>query len=129
MSTTIQTIPVILSTEKDWDKWIELIKTMSLKFNLWDHINPSLPESQLKTLIQPERPTPNTVHPPPAPAQASASSYSSPYQEGSSTQPATQPAAQPPPNTKFLDLSADKHEHLCQLNKDYLYKRRTYDKQ
>jgi len=58
----IQT-PVILKEEKDWQPWLELIKSASLKYGLWEYINPSTPWAQVPRLERPIRPTPNTVKP------------------------------------------------------------------
>ena|SRR5271168_420520 len=68
MATTTTETPVILVSEKDWDPWSEVIKTVSLEHNLWEYIDPSTPWEQVPRLIRPIRPTPSTVKPPRASA-------------------------------------------------------------
>jgi hypothetical protein len=95
---TITPTSVILVAEKDWEPWIELIKTVSLEYDLWEHINPSTPWAQVPRLTQPIRPTLATVKPPQATATGA-----------------------PLTKTKFLDLDANKKEQLRRLDNEYQY--------
>jgi hypothetical protein len=63
MLTIVTQVPVILKEEKDWQPWLELIKSASLKQGLWEYINPSMPWELVPKLEWPIRPTPNTVKP------------------------------------------------------------------
>ena len=74
-------------------------------------------------LVQPIRPTPNTVKPPLAPQ----STPTTGSLEGSSA--STAASTPQPRDTKYSDLDADEKEQLRQLNDEYLYNRRAYDKQ
>ena len=94
MATITQT-PVILVAEKDWEPWIELIKTVSLEYDLWEHIDPSTPWAQVPRLVQPVRPTPTTVKPPQV------------------------TVVSPLTKTKFSDLDADEKEQLRRLDDEY----------
>ena len=91
---TITPTSVILVTEKDWEPWIELIKTVSLEYDLWEHIDPSTPWAQVPRLTQPIRPTPATVKP-------------------------LQAVGAPLTKTKFSDLDADEKEQLRRLDDEY----------
>ena len=62
MSTSTTRSQVILSGSKDWDEWLELIKTAALKAKVWPYINPSTSRDSLPVLTAPIRPTPTTVH-------------------------------------------------------------------
>ena len=110
MATITQT-PVILVTEKDWEPWIELIKTVSLEYDLWEHIDPSTPWAQVPRLVQPVRPTPATVKP----LQAAAASSSS--------------SSQALADTKFSDLDANEKEQLRRLDDEYQFDRKVYKQQ
>ena len=54
--------PVILSDSKDWNEWIELIKTAALRADIWLYINPETPENWLPRRIWPIRPTLGDVY-------------------------------------------------------------------
>ena len=108
MATITQT-PVILASEKDWEPWIELIKTVSLEYDLWEHIDPSTPWAQVPRLVQPVRPTPATVKPPQAVVASSSSSSLT--------------------ETKFSDLDANEKEQLRRLDDEYQYDRKVYKQQ
>jgi hypothetical protein len=62
MTAATQTL-VILKEEKDWQPWIELIKSASLKYGLWDYINRSIQWAQVPRLERPIRLTLSTVKP------------------------------------------------------------------
>ncbi len=110
MATITQT-PMILVTEKDWEPWIELIKTVALEYDLWEHIDPSTPWAQVPRLVQPVRPTPATVKPPQAAAALSSSS------------------SQALADTKFLDLDANEKEQLRRLDDEYQFDHKVYKQQ
>ena len=111
---TITPTSVILVAEKDWEPWIELIKTVSLEYDLWEHINPSTPWAQVPQLTQPIRPTPATVKPPQATATEAPEAPEAPE-----TPEATEATVAPLTETKFSDLDADEKEQLRRLDNEY----------
>lgn len=53
---------VILKGLENWRKWIELMRSVSAKAELWDYVNPSPIAGQtLQILTAPVRPTPRSV--------------------------------------------------------------------
>ena len=120
---------LILVTEKDWDAWISLIHTASMKFDLWDYINPSTPKALLPVLSRPSKPTPGDVK-----ATAGAQTL----RASSNTQDDSVPigTAQPTPSTldtpeATIRLSALTPGELLvfeALMRDFEYKRRQYNR-
>ena len=100
MSSIAQT-SVVLTSEKDWEPWIEVIRTASLKHSLWGYIDPSLLKGQVPSLARPIKPTANMVK----------------ALEALAT------------TTQYSDLDTNEREYLRQLNKEYLLDKRTYEKQ
>ena len=134
---------VVLSTSKDYDNWIEIIKTAALKQDIWRFINPDL----LAPLepIEPSRPTLTDVADPietrvPAPgisrqlrsATVQGESSLSSQEQGT---PARTPTPPPPPTIlalrppRFSDLDADQKEYLHVLNQRYESDHRRYLKE
>ncbi len=97
MSTSTQ---IILNGMKDWDDWIELIRTAALGADIWDLINPDKTQTEIQRLLQPLRPEPSNV----------------------------KPQAEGLPSTTFSQLSTDEKEQLRQLQSDYNYDRKEYDR-
>jgi hypothetical protein len=97
MATSTQ---ITLNGIKDWDDWIEVIRTAALGADIWDLINPSKSKTSIQRLEPPLRPEPLDVKPP--------------------------VAGQPP--TTFSKLSVDEKEQLRQLQSDYNYDRKEYDR-
>jgi hypothetical protein len=85
---------------KDWDDWIEVIRTTALAADIWDIINPNKSAANILQLTQLIRPEPSNVKPP--------------------------AAGQPP--TAFSQLSTDEKEQLQQLQSDYNYDRKEYNR-
>jgi hypothetical protein len=85
---------------KDWDDWVEVIRTAALGADIWDLINPNKSKTQIKSLAQPLRPEPADIKPP---------------AEGEVT-------------TAYSQLSTDEKEQLRQLQADYNYDRKEYDR-
>jgi len=85
---------------KDWDDWIEVIRTTALGADIWELINPNKSKAQIKSLTQPVRPEPADIRPP---------------ADGEVT-------------TAYSDLSTDEREQLRQLQSDYNYDRKEYDR-
>jgi hypothetical protein len=85
---------------KDWDDWIEVIRTAALGADIWDLINPNKSRTAVQRLEQPLRPEPSAVAPP---------------IEGQ-------------PTTTFSQLSTDEKEQFRQLQADYNYDRKEYDR-
>jgi hypothetical protein len=46
----------ILSSKRDWERWLQPIKSKALGTEVWDYINPDTKESDKKELIEPEAP-------------------------------------------------------------------------
>ncbi len=90
---------IILNGMKDWDDWIEVIRTAALGADIWDLINPDKSKTEIQGLVQPRRPEPSDVKPP---------------EEG-----------QPP--TAYSHLSTNEKEQFRQLQLDYVYNRKDYD--
>jgi len=95
---------VILSSSKDYDDWIEVIKTAALEFDIWKYIDPSQPQATLPTA--PERPVPSMV-----------------------SGPIINATDQTQREPRFSDLDADQREQLRWLNADYNDNKRRYNKQ
>ena len=62
MSTSTTRIVVILKDYKDWKKWIEVIKTVVLKYNVWKYCNPSIRREELLVHEEPKKPKPVDVN-------------------------------------------------------------------
>jgi hypothetical protein len=122
MSTSIIQTPVILKEEKDWQPWLELIKSASLKQGLWEYINPSTPWSQVPRLERPIRPTPSTVKPPTVHQNQEDIGSSSTQQSSLHFDPTD------PPETKFSELDQDEKQHLQTLKEEYAYDLKSYDR-
>ena len=91
---------IILNGMKDWDDWIEVICKAALAADIWDLINPSKPQTEIQPLTQPLRPEPSDIKPP---------------TDGELT-------------THYSSLSADEKEQFRQLQADYNYDRKEYDR-
>ncbi|GAM37734.1 hypothetical protein TCE0_033f07894 [Talaromyces pinophilus] len=46
----------LLSSKRDWERWLQPIKSKALGAEVWDYINPDLKDSEKKELIEPEAP-------------------------------------------------------------------------
>ena len=62
MLTSTTRIVVILKDYKDWKKWIEVIKTVALKYNVWKYCNLSTRREELLVNKEPKRPKPVDVN-------------------------------------------------------------------
>jgi hypothetical protein len=47
---------------KDWDDWIEVIRTTALSANVWENIDPNKPKTNIPTLTLPTRPEPSYIN-------------------------------------------------------------------
>ena len=54
---------VILSTSKEWDTWLESIKTIAKGKDIWSYVNPETPKESLHVLGCPSAPTVSDVRP------------------------------------------------------------------
>ena len=91
---------IILNGMKDWDDWIEVICTTALGADIWDHIDPDELKENIPKLTLPTRPEPSLVKPPAADQTA----------------------------TTFSQLSMDEKEQFRQLQADYAYDRKEYNR-
>ena len=57
-NTPSQGLPFILQAPKDWEKYIEIKKTVMRKAGAWDQVNP---EGTGPNLRRPHRPTPGDI--------------------------------------------------------------------
>ena len=114
MSTTVSKTSVILRDYTNWDKWIELIKTASLKYDVWRYIDPSKPKDKLPVLVEPQRPTPANVHTP-------ATTRESTQGTGTASSATTIPD---PKVVRLSDLTPDEREYFRVLNEDYTFNRK-----
>jgi len=48
---------IILQKEKDWEPFLEIVKSTSNEYKLWKYINPSTTKAQLPSLTEPTKPT------------------------------------------------------------------------
>ncbi len=62
--TSVTSSQVILNGPKDWDNWLEIIRTTAIGADIWSLINPNIGTPVV--LIQPQWPEPSDVHPPDA---------------------------------------------------------------
>ena len=62
MLTSTTRIVVILKDYKDWKKWIEVIKTVVLKYDVWKYCNPSIRREELLVYEEPKRLKPVDVN-------------------------------------------------------------------
>ena len=58
MNTPSQGLPFILQAPKDWEKYMEIKKTVMRKSGAWDQVNP---EGTGPNLRRPHRPTPGYI--------------------------------------------------------------------
>jgi hypothetical protein len=54
---------VILSTSKEWDTWLESIKTIAKGKDIWSYVNPETPKESLHVLGCPSAPIVSDVRP------------------------------------------------------------------
>ena len=62
MLTSTTRIVVILKDYKDWKKWIEVTKTVVLKYDVWKYCNPSIRREELLIYEEPKRLKPVDVN-------------------------------------------------------------------
>ena len=62
-TTTITKLSLTLAGDSDWYDWIELIKSIALRWDIWIYINLATKREQLLTLLPLEKPTLEDVHP------------------------------------------------------------------
>ena len=62
-SSVVQRTTIILSGPNDWDEWIEVVKAKAEAGKVWEFVNPSLTQQELKELIKPEVPKAKDVNP------------------------------------------------------------------
>jgi hypothetical protein len=103
MTTVVTRSPVILGDSKDWNEWIELIKTAALRSDIWVYINPETPENRLPLRTRPVRPTSGDVHK---------------TEDGN-----------PSDTIKYSQLDENEKEQLKVLQRDYEYDRKRFDEQ
>ena len=60
---TTSKISVVLKGYENWFRWIELIKSASIKWNIWIFVNPDLEKTNIPTLLKPVRLTYKDVYP------------------------------------------------------------------
>jgi hypothetical protein len=111
MSNTTSQSSVILHTEKDWDSWIELIKSAALKFELWEYINPYTAKDKVPVLSEPEQPSPTSIRGTATPAE---------QREGSSSLTISE--------IRFSDLNASEQTQLQMLQSIYLHQLRKHER-
>lgn len=56
-----KTTAVLLTSQKDWDEWIEVIKTSAITSDIWNLVNPAI--ANPPTLEEPPAPKPTDVNP------------------------------------------------------------------
>jgi hypothetical protein len=54
---------IILTSQNDWDEWIELIKTTAIASDVWEFINPDTPAANIPSLEEPRAPRPSDINP------------------------------------------------------------------
>ena len=54
-------VAVILTSQKDWDEWIEVTKSMMIASDIWNLVNPDTMNPP--TLEEPPTPKPTNVNP------------------------------------------------------------------
>jgi len=62
-SNTITKATIILSSVRDWDEWIEVVKIEALCRDVWHLVNPDLPEESVSILTEPSPPAPTDINP------------------------------------------------------------------
>jgi len=121
MSTTTP-FNIILDDDKDWLPWLEIIKSVAIENDLWDHINPSVSPERLKKLVDPIEPTPASVKSiqPATPAVSVTSDHGITQQTQAAT-PATIS------EVKFSDLSTAEQAQLQMQQQLHLHKLRLHE--
>ena len=99
--TQVTHIAVTLTNEADWERWFKMIHSVAMKYDIWEHIDPSTPKEDLPVLKLPAEPTPETI-------KAPASDQSL---------------------VRFSDLDSDEKHQLQTLQNQWMYKQRKYDRQ
>ncbi|ELR03061.1 hypothetical protein GMDG_05905 [Pseudogymnoascus destructans 20631-21] len=119
---TLQKVGVVLANPKDWDEWLETIKTASMKTGVWGYINPALDDPPI--LVPPVRPVPNFVR---TAAQAGSGvvPQTTPWVSTRATSSQTaQPsikASQPILPITYGSLTDDQKKELRNLQADFQY--------
>jgi len=54
---------VVLNGPRDWDEWLEVVKTKAIGGEIWEFVDPSLTTEQIPTLQEPSIPRPADVNP------------------------------------------------------------------
>ncbi|OAF57418.2 hypothetical protein VC83_04678 [Pseudogymnoascus destructans] len=127
---TLQKAGVVLTSPRDWDEWIETIKTASMKAGVWGYIDPSIEDPP--TLLQPVRPIPEFVRS----ATQAGGGVTAQTRPGVSTrasgsqtiQPSVEGQQQLTPIT-YASLTEDQKEQLQNLQADFQYERKVWEKQ
>lgn len=52
---------IILTKSRDWDDWVEQVKTTALSHDIWDQINPNLDLQDIEELEKPTRTSPTSL--------------------------------------------------------------------
>jgi len=55
------TTTVILSSQADWDEWIDLIRLQARTGDVWEYVDPSTSQEKLPQLVEPTYPKPSDV--------------------------------------------------------------------
>jgi len=56
-----KTTVIVLASQKDWDEWMEVIKTSAITSDIWNLLNPSTPNPP--ALKEPPAPKPTDINP------------------------------------------------------------------
>ncbi|ELR01893.1 hypothetical protein GMDG_05075 [Pseudogymnoascus destructans 20631-21] len=127
---TLQKVGVVLTNPKDWDEWLETIKTASMKTGVWGYINPALADPPI--LVPPVRPVPNFIR---TVAQAGSGvvpqttpRVSTRATSSQTAQPSIE-ASQPIIPITYGSLTDDQKEELRNLQADFQYDRKIWEKQ
>ncbi|ELR10042.1 hypothetical protein GMDG_08717, partial [Pseudogymnoascus destructans 20631-21] len=127
---TLQKAGVVLTSPRDWDEWIETIKTASIKAGVWGYIDLSIEDPP--TLLQPVRPIPEFVRS----ATQAGGGVTAQTRPGVSTrasgsqtiQPSVEGQQQLTPIT-YASLTEDQKEQLRNLQADFQYEGKVWENQ
>ena len=125
---------VVLASSKDYDNWIELIKTAALEHDVWRYVNPDLPAGLSPD--QPSKPSYTDVKAPitvvtaqaipSGPAQSTRSTTGQSESSSQNSTPSTTPSFRTP---LYSDLTIDEREQYRMLQTFYVDEIRGFKKQ
>jgi hypothetical protein len=125
----LQKVGVVLTNPRDWDEWLETIKTASMRTGVWEYIDPSLKDPP--TLLPPTRPIPDFVRTAAQGGTGVVPQTTTRVSTRASSSQTAQPTTEDPPRRvpiSYGSLTVDEKEELRNLQLDFQYDRKIWEK-